>query len=80
MSWIAIVKIVLELLPAIIAAIKAIEELLPESNKGAEKLALVREIITSTGDEASKNWPLIESTINKLVGFFNKLGIFKTSK
>jgi hypothetical protein len=80
MSWIAIVKIVLELLPAIIAAIKAIEELLPESNKGAEKLALVREIITSTGDEANKNWPLIESTINRLVTFFNKLGIFKTSK
>lgn len=80
MNWIVIVKTVLELLPAIIAAIKAIEAVLPEANKGVEKLALVRGIITGTGDEATKNWPMIESTINKLVAFFNKLGIFKTSK
>ena len=80
MSWIAIVKIALDLLPSIIAAIKAIEEALPKENQGAEKLALVREIVTTTSEEANKNWPMIESVISKLVAFFNKMGIFKTSK
>lgn len=79
MNWVSIVKIVLELLPAIIAAIKAIEDLLPKEKQGTEKLALVREIITTTSDEASKNWPIIEAVITKLVAFCNKVGIFKTS-
>jgi len=80
MSWIAIVKVILELLPAIIAALKAIEAALPEANKGAEKLSLVREIVEGVSDDAKKNWPYIELAIAKIVAFFNKVGIFKPSK
>lgn len=77
MTWLGIVKMVLELLPTIIAALKAIEAVLPETGKGAEKLALVRDIVESVNDDAKKNWPLIESVINKIVAFFNNVGVFK---
>jgi len=68
------------LIPALIAALKAIEAALPESGKGAEKLVLVREIVEGINDEAKDNWPLIEKTIGRLVAFFNKMGIFQSSK
>ena len=77
MSWLGIVKMVLELLPAIIAALKAIESVLPETGKGAEKLALVRDIVEGVNDDAKNNWPLIENTIGKIVAFLNKVGVFK---
>ena len=56
MNWVSIALIVLKLLPAIIAAIKAIEELLPEIGHGTEKLALIRSMIESIDAEATKAW------------------------
>jgi hypothetical protein len=76
MNWLNIVKIVLSLLPAIIAAIKAIEEVLPESNNGGQKLQLIRTIIESVSTEAAAAWPYIEKSVNALVAFFNSTGIF----
>ena len=80
MNWVQIVKAVFELFPVIIAAIKAIELLFPESNKGAEKLALVRDVIIDIDADAKENWPLIEKIIGKVVSFCNAMGIFKTTK
>lgn len=79
MKWLEIVKIVLQLLPAIITAIKAVEEVLPESGKGAEKLMLIRGIIESVSAESKAIWPCLESTISTIVDWFNKVGIFKTA-
>ena len=79
MAWISAVTAILQLLPAIIAALKAIESALPEANKGAEKLALVRGIIEGVSDDAKTNWPIIENAITKIVAFFNSVGIFKKS-
>ena len=50
---IAIIKIIAQLLPTIIEAIKAIEAAVPASGQGAQKLALVRELIDQTVGEAS---------------------------
>jgi hypothetical protein len=80
MNWIAIVKIVLSLLPAIIEAIKAIEAALPESGKGSEKLALIRNVVESISTEAVDAWPYIEKAVGAIVSFFNATGVFKTSK
>jgi hypothetical protein len=80
MNWIEIVKAVFSLFPAAVAAIKAIEELLPESNKGADKLELIRTIIIDTDSGVKENWPLVEKIIASVVAFCNKFGIFKTTK
>jgi len=80
MNWIDVVKAVFSLFPAVIAAIKAVEDLLPESNKGADKLELIREIVIDTDKEVKENWPLVEKIIASVVAFCNKFGIFKTTK
>jgi len=80
MNWIQRIKALFDLLPAVIAAIKAIEALLPEANKGADKLELIRTVAVGTDAEITKNWPMVESIIASVVSFCNKFGIFKTTK
>lgn len=84
MQFIQIAKIILQLLPLIIAAVKAIEEAIPDSNQGSMKLALVREAIESAykiGSDAmisfEQMWPAIESTVSSVVKLFNSTGVFK---
>lgn len=74
-------RFILSLLPVIIGAIQALEEAIPGSGKGEEKLAAVRaalESVYSTGgdvfDSFEEAWPIIESTIGSLVSLFNKVG------
>lgn len=69
--------IILKLLPAIIAAIKAIEEAIPAAGKGAEKLAAIRGIIEAVDASAATLWPQIAATVGVLVTLFNTAGVFK---
>ena len=80
---IAIIKIIAQLLPTIIEAIKAIEAAVPASGQGAQKLALVRELIEAAfeavqdaGVTFGEVWPAIQRMITKLVVLFNSTGIF----
>ena len=79
MKWVELAKTLLSLLPAIITAIKAIEEALPATGQGAAKLALIREIIESVSGELTEIWPYVEKVISLVVSWFNKTGVFKTS-
>ena len=79
MKWLELAKTLLSLLPAIITAIKAIEEALPATGQGAVKLALIREIIESVSGELTEIWPYVEKVISLVVAWFNKTGVFKTS-
>ena len=79
MKWLELAKTLLSLLPAIITAIKAIEEALPATGQGAAKLALIREIIESVSGELTEIWPYVEKVISLVVSWFNKTGVFKTS-
>ena len=79
MKWVELAKTLLSLLPAIITAIKAIEEALPATGQGAAKLALIREIIESVSGELTELWPYVEKVISLVVSWFNKTGVFKTS-
>ena len=72
--------IVVQLVPAIIAMIKAIEEALPATGYGADKLAAVREIMENTYAGIKEIWPIIEKVIGILVGLFNKAGVFEAPK
>ncbi len=79
MNWLTSVATVLQLLPSIITAIRAIEEAIPGNGLGEMKLAAIREILESASGQVSMIWPLIEKAIGVLVGLFNKTGVFTKS-
>ncbi len=79
MNWLTSVATVLQLLPSIITAIRAIEEAIPGNGLGEMKLAAIREILESISGQVSMIWPLIEKAIGVLVGLFNKTGVFTKS-
>lgn len=77
-------KLVLSLLPAILEAVRAIEQALPEGGLGQQKLALIRQAVVgaaeATGDSlkaVEQAWPAIQSTVGAVVGLFNTVGAFK---
>lgn len=76
MNWFSQLSDVLKLLPAIIVAIKAIEDAIPGQGKGEEKLAAIRAIMEAANGQISLYWPLIEKAIGVLVQLFNRTGVF----
>lgn len=76
MNWIAIATTVLQLLPAIITAIKAIEEAIPGQGRGEDKLAAIRGILEGVNANVDAYWPAIEKAIGVIVGLFNRTGVF----
>ena len=83
MQYLTMIRLVLTLLPVIIEAIKAIEAAIPQSGQGAQKLALVRELIEAAfeavqdaGVTFADVWPAVQRLITKNVGLFNATGIF----
>ena len=70
---------ILNIIPALITAIKAIEEAIPGSGKGEEKLSAIRAILEAVDASAAKLWPQISAVIGVLVGLFNRTGTFKTA-
>ena len=69
----------MQLIPSIIAAIKSLEEFIPASGAGKDKLAVIRQIIESTYEGAKEAMPTIEKVIATLVDLANKYGVFKTT-
>jgi hypothetical protein len=63
-------------LPAIIEAIKAIEEAIPGQGKGEQKLAAIRGIIAASYEQAAAIMPILERVIGVLVDTFNAAGVF----
>ena len=76
MSWLTTATTLLQLLPAIITAIRAIEEAIPGKGQGEMKLAAIREILESVSGQVTALWPFIEKAISVLVGLFNATGVF----
>lgn len=76
MNFLAKAKLVLALLPAVIQAVKGIEEALPYDGLGQEKLALVRQALEAVVDGVDEYWDVIEKLINVVVSLFNATGLF----
>ncbi len=76
MSWLTTATIILNLLPALITAMKAIEEAIPGQGKGEDKLAAIRAILEATNAQIGALWPTIQTVIGVLVTLFNKTGTF----
>jgi hypothetical protein len=76
MNWLTTATMVLNLLPALIVAMKAIEEAVPGKGQGEQKLAAIRAILEATNAQIGAYWPFIQKAIDILVGLFNKTGTF----
>lgn len=72
------VIMILQLIPALIAAMRAIEEAVPGQGQGEQKLAAIRGILEAVDAGVVKYWPQLQSVIGVLVGLFNNTGAFKT--
>ena len=77
MNAINIAISVFKLIPAIIEAMKAIEEAIPGNGKGEQKLAAIRGILESSYTQANELWPSVEKSIKVIVDLFNAVGVFK---
>lgn len=84
MKYVEILRLVVAMLPTIIDAVKAIEAAIPESGKGAAKLAAVRTLLESIYSISGETvvvfgqlWPALEKIIGGVVGALNAAGIFK---
>jgi hypothetical protein len=87
MQFLKILQLIISLLPALAEAVDKVEKVLPASDQGTQKLAIVRGMIESTYKAAGDAsiafdlvWPAIKGTVEALVLAFNKTGIFEQSK
>lgn len=85
MNYLQILKLVVQLLPLIIDAMKAVEAAIPQAGSGSAKLAFVKGMITDVAeiaDDVDKKvfGAAIEKAIALAVSLFNTVGIFKKSK
>jgi hypothetical protein len=81
MGYLAILKLIVQLLPIIIDAVKAIEAAIPAAGQGSVKLETVKNLVMSvadiTQDVDSKNLSsAIEKVIGLVVTLLNKTGVF----
>jgi hypothetical protein len=76
MNWATAIAI-LNLVPAIIAAMKALEEAVPGKDLGGEKSAAIKAILEATNSQIAVYWPMIQKGIDILAGLFNKVGVFQ---
>lgn len=76
MNALNVVTTILSLIPALITAIKAIEEAIPGQGQGEAKLAAVRQILEVADAGISALWPKISDAIGVIVSLFNKTGVF----
>ena len=76
MNWATTIAI-LNLIPAIIAAMKALEEAVPGKDLGGEKSGAIKAILEATNSQIAVYWPMIQKGIDILASLFNKTGTFQ---
>ena len=82
MNFITILKLVVQLLPLVLQAVRAAEDAIPQSGQGAAKFQFVKELLSDTaaiGSEVGEKDYLnaLEKTITLAVKLFNSSGVFK---
>lgn len=74
------ILIIFQILPAIINALKAVEEAIPGQGHGEAKLAAVREMVEVVDGGLKPLWPQMLGVISSLVSLFNKTGVFTSTQ
>lgn len=79
-----VLRVVAALIPAVKALIREVEELIPEGGRGADKLAIVRDMLEAAFDALddvpvafAEVWPVLQRLIDKFVSIFNAIGEFR---
>ncbi len=67
---------ILRMVPVVIEIVQTIEAALPESGRGKEKLALVRDILSEVYEGLGDIWPKLEKVVELFVRFANSVGLF----
>ena len=67
---------IIQAIPLVIQAIKAIEAAIPQQGQGQAKLDAVLNIITAVNAELQQYLPQLTAIIGTLVSLFNKTGSF----
>ena len=68
---------IVQLIPAIIEIVQAVEKMLPAGGAGAEKLKMVKDMLFAAYSGLENAWPSIEKIIGIIVDFANRLGAFR---
>lgn len=79
MNSLTTITTIFQLIPAIIAAMKAIEEAIPGQGAGEQKLMAIRQMLEAIDVSFKTMWPQVSSVIAVLVNLFNTTGVFKKS-
>lgn len=81
---ILIATTIAQLFPAVVAAIKAVEDALPDGGQGAAKLEMVRAILQAGFNSAEgisvtfeHVWPAVQNIVAQMVKAFNTIGLFR---
>ena len=84
MKYLQLIQLIISLLPTLISTIKAVEDAIPGSGHGEQKLAMVRAMLESAYEVSTDVmgsfidvWPALEKTISSIVAAFNAVGLFK---
>lgn len=72
-------KLIIQILPLIIELIKAIENAIPASGKGKEKLEFAKSVLDSAIPNIENIWASLEKIIGATVAVLNKTGWFRDS-
>lgn len=74
------IRLVLQILPLIIAVTKQLEEQFPESGLGKMKMSLIIETVRATLSGSQELVPVITKVIDVVVMVFNNFGVFNKAK
>lgn len=83
MQFLEVLKLIISLFPLLIKAIQAVEDAIPISGKGADKLELLKSTVQVAYDTSNKLsvsfeqiWPSLAGTVKAIVTAFNNTGTF----
>lgn len=68
---------VVQLLPALFAGVRSIEEAIPASNQGAAKAEFLLGVVGDIVAESAELAPLLQKIVSRIVTLFKATGVFK---
>lgn len=83
-SVVSFLRLALALLPLVVQAVKTVEEAIPVSGAGPQKLEMVRSMLQSAintaeqiGPTFEQLWPALQRLVESTVSAFNVTGVFR---
>lgn len=71
---------VIQLLPALIQAVKQVEEFIPIPGQGKAKLEMILGVIDDTYEDARAIMPTIAKVVARIVSLANATGVFRKAE